>query len=297
MSAFLDPRVLARIDNLELLARTVVSGFINGLHRAPYLGLSMDFAEHRAYMPGDDLRRVDWKLYARSDRYYVKEFEADTNANLLLLLDVSRSMAYRGAGIPKLDYARYLVAALAYFGRTQRDRVGLATFDDDVVDYIPPSAKHLELVLHTLARIKPREGVQGRLGPALLRVASGLNRRGIVVLVSDLYEEPAAVLEAVRPLLGRRQDLIVFHLLDPNERDFPFDEATSLEELETGERIPVVPRGVRERYRELMAMHLQTLSRELGENRVDYALLDTGTPLDHALFTFLASRERLNRGR
>src|SRR5690606_16640740 len=138
LDRFLDPRVLARIDNLELLARTVVSGFINGLHRSPFLGLSVDFAEHRGYMPGDDIRRIDWRLFARTDRFFVKEFEADTNSNFVVLLDVSSSMSYAGTGLRKLDYARFLAACLTYMVRSQRDRVGLITFDTNVVDFVPP---------------------------------------------------------------------------------------------------------------------------------------------------------------
>jgi uncharacterized protein (DUF58 family) len=294
---FLDPAVLSRISNLELLARTVVDGFINGLHRSPYLGLSLDFAEHRGYMPGDDIRRIDWRVYARTDRYYVKEFEADTNSNFMVLLDVSRSMSYGGAGMAKLDYARYLAACLTYFSRQQRDRVGLATFDADVVDYVPPSARHLEQVLYALDRVKPVEGRRGELAPALSRVAERLRRRGVVVLISDLYEDPEAILDAVKPLLARGQDLIIFHLLDPTERDFPFEDSMNLEELETGELLPVVPSSMRARYREMIAEHIATLTRRFAENRVDYAMFDTSTPLDHALFAFLSSRERLSRVR
>ena len=147
---FIDPKVLARIDNLELVARTVVDGFISGLHRSPYLGLSIDFAEHRAYMPGDDIRRIDWRVFGRTDRFYVKEFEADTNANFSVVLDISRSMEFGNAGLTKLEYAKFLAASLTYLSNRQRDRVGLVTFDTDIVDIVPPSAKHLEVVLHTL---------------------------------------------------------------------------------------------------------------------------------------------------
>jgi uncharacterized protein (DUF58 family) len=294
-SGFVDPRVLARIDTLELVARTVVDGFINGLHRAPYLGLSLDFAEHRPYMPGDDIRRVDWRLFARTDRYYVKEFEADTNANFMVLLDVSKSMGWQGRGLAKLDYARFMAASLAYFSSQQRDRVGVATFDRDLVDYVPPSAKHLEVVLHTLDRAAPARA--GRLAPALAKLGDSLRRRGVVVLISDLYEAPDAVLEAVRPLRYRGHDLIVFHVLDPAEIEFPFEEAARFEDLETGERIPVVPETQRVRYRQLIQEHVGRLHRLLGDHRIDYALFDTGTPLDHALFTYLSTRERLSRTR
>ncbi|HEX7089479.1 MAG TPA: DUF58 domain-containing protein [Longimicrobiales bacterium] len=292
---FIDPRVLARIANLELVARTVVEGFINGLHRSPYLGLSLDFAEHRAYMPGDDIRRIDWRLYARTDRFYVKQFEADTNANFSLLVDVSKSMAYGREGIPKLDYARFLAACLAYFSQKQRDRVGLATFDSDVVDYVPPAAGHFDIVMHTLDRTRP--GGAGNLRRPLEKLAENYRRRGILVLVSDLYEEPVAVRDAVRRLRNRGNDLIVFHILDRAELEFPFQDAANFEDLESGTRIPVIPDHVRARYRELIANHVAELQRLLGEDRVDYTLIDTSTPLDQALFSYLATRERLTRVR
>lgn len=290
---FVDPAVLQRIDDLELVAKTVVDGFINGLHRSPYLGLSLDFAEHRAYMPGDDIRRIDWRLYARTDRYYVKEFEADTNANFVVLLDVSGSMAYQGTGVAKLDYARMLAGSLAYFASRQRDRVGLVTFDDDVVDYVPPSAKHLEVLLHTLDRARP--GRQGRLVPPMRKIVELLHRRGLVVLISDFYEEPESVADAVRALRYAGNDVIVFHLLDPTELAFPFEAAQSFEDLETGERIPVVPAELRERYREIVQAHVGALRTLLRAERIDYAMLDTSQPLEHALFVLLSERERLQQ--
>jgi uncharacterized protein (DUF58 family) len=300
-TGFIDPQALARIENLELLARSVVDGFINGLHRAPYLGMSLDFAEHRAYYPGDDIRRIDWRLYARTDRYYVKEFEADTNSNFVVLLDISRSMSYRGVGIPKLDYARYLAASLTYFSREQRDRVGLLTFDSDIVDYVPASAKHLDIVLHTLDRARAER--PGSLDAALRKATELLRRRGLVVLISDLYEEPARVQSAAGMLRHRGHDVIVFHVLDRSELELdgsiggvPLDEATSFEDLETGERIPVITQAVRDRYREMMRDHVATLGRLLTEIRVDYALFDTTQPLDNALFAYLSARERMTRG-
>ena len=292
---FMDPKILGRIDNLELLARTVVEGFISGLHRSPYLGRSVDFAEHRAYMPGDDIRRIDWRLFARADRFYVKEFEADTNTSFTLILDLSRSMTFGSGGITKLDYARYLAACLAYFSHKQRDRVGLVTFDEDIVDFVPPSAKHLEVVLHKIDRMKP--GRRGALGPPLAKVAEAIRRRGIMVLISDFYEEPEAVLDAVKVLRYKGNDLIVFHVLDPAEIEFPFDEVANYQDLETREAIPVIPEYLREQYRKLVAEHIDRLSRWLGDNRIDYTLFDTSTPLDYALFSYLSNRQRLSRVR
>jgi uncharacterized protein (DUF58 family) len=295
ISGFLDPRVLARIDNLSLLARTVVDGFINGLHRSPYLGLSIDFAEHRPYMPGDDIRRIDWRVFGRTDRYYVKEFEADTNANFLVILDISRSMDYASNGITKLDYARYLAACLSYFSRQQRDRVGLATITEDIVEFVPPSAKHLDIVLHTIDRIQP--GGASDLQRALLKIAEATKRRSIVLLISDLYDEPQSVLRAVSYLKNKGNDVLIFQVLDPAEVEFPFEGPVHFEDLESGEKIPVVPELQREQYRQLVQAHLSEVSRLLVENRMDYFFFDTSKPLDHALFAYLSRREKLSRKR
>ena len=294
-TSFIDPKALAKIDNLELLARTVVEGFINGLHRSPNLGASMDFAEHRAYMPGDDLRRIDWRLFGRSDRYFVKEFEADTNTNLLLLLDVSASMGYASGPISKLQYAKFLASCLGYFSSRQRDRVGLATFENAIVDYVPPAAKHLPIVLQTIARAKP-EG-QSNIDAALRAVAEHARRRQIVVIISDLYDDPERVVRAVASLRNRGNDLIVLQVLDPAELDLPFDDAANFEDMETGEAIPVVPSLLRDQYRTLVQEHTATLRRLMREERIDYALFNTAQPLDHALFAYLADRQRLSRTR
>ncbi len=292
---FVDPSALARIHNLELLARTVVDGFINGLHRAPHLGFSLDFAEHRGYEPGDDLRRVDWRVFARTDRFYVKQFEADSNANLVVSLDVSTSMRYSSGGLSKLDYGRFLAASLLYFSHQQRDRVGLITFDKEVVEYVPPSARHLEFGLYALDRVA--EGRPGGLAAPLLRLTERLVRRGIVVVISDLYDEPDAIANAVRPLRYRGHDVIVFHLLDPAEIEFPFTDAASFEDLETGDRMPIVPASVREEYQALVRQHTEALGRLFTDSRIDYALFNTAVPLDHALFHYLSARERLSRAR
>lgn len=290
---FLDPAVLARIDNLELLARTVVDGFLSGLHRSPHLGFSTDFAEHRPYMPGDDIRRIDWKLFARTDRHYIKLFEAETNADFAVLLDVSRSMEYGSHAVTKLDYARYLAACLTFFSDRQRDRVGLITFDHEVVEYVPPSAKHLDTVLHLLDAAEA--GRAGRLGPPLLRITERLRKKGILVLISDFYEDPDAVLEAVGPLAARGHDVLVFHVLDPTEIEFPFQDASGFEDLETGEQIPVIPDDLRDDYARLVRDHVAVLKDRFTANRVDYRLLDTSRPLDEALFSYLSMRERLQR--
>lgn len=292
---FLDPEVLSRIGDLQLLARTVVDGFIAGLHQSPYLGLSTDFAEHRPYIPGDDIRRVDWRLWGRTDRLYVKEFEADTNANVVVLLDVSASMSFGSGPVTKLDYARYLAAALLYLSRSQRDRVGLVTFDSDVREVVPPSARHLERSLHALERARP--GGAGSLRAPLQRVGATLRRRAILILISDCYEPPDDVVAALSSLRGRGSDLIVFQVLDPAEREFPFDEPARFEDLESGERIPVVPAAQATAYRALVAGHVETLGRRLGEAGVDHALASSDQPLDATLLHYLTRRQALSRVR
>jgi uncharacterized protein (DUF58 family) len=287
---FLDPLVLARIDNLELLARTVVEGFLQGLHGSPYLGLSMEFAEHRAYMQGDDIRKIDWKLFARTDRHYVKQYEAETNANSLMLLDVSKSMSYGSGPVTKLDYARFLAAALSYLSRRQRDRIGLYTFDSEVVEHVRPSVRHLDQVLHALERAVP--GRPGALARPLFTVASTMHRRGIVTLISDFYESPDAIVEAIRPLAGQRHDLIVFHVLDRAELEFPFDKPASFEDLETGDRFPVVPDKLRAGYQQVIREHIADVERKVIGQGAHYTLLDTSQPLDIALFRYLLARQK-----
>ncbi len=293
-SRFIDPAVLAKIGNLEFVARSVVDGVINGSHRSPYFGASVDFAEHRGYVPGDDIRRVDWRVFARTDKYYIKEFEADSNANFSVLLDVSKSMAF-GTRITKLDYAKTLAACLTYLVSKQRDRVGLVTFDEDIVDHVPPSAKHVDVVLHTLDRVQAKR--PGRFGVPIRKLAEHFGRRGIVVVISDFYEEPDEVLDAVSLIRFRGNDVILFHVLDPAEIDFSFDDASSFEDLESGEQLPVVPDALREQYRAMIREHIAALTTKSAAQRVDYNLLNTSAPLDYALFNYMAIRDRLSRTR
>ncbi len=293
---FMDPVVLARIGNLELVARAVCDGFINGLHKAPYFGASVDFAEHRGYVPGDDIRRMDWRLWARTDRYYIKEYEAETNMNFSVLLDVSKSMAYGSIGITKFDYARILTACLTNLVHHQRDRVGFVAFDSEVVEHVPSSAKHMDTVLHVLDRLKPgRPG--GRMREPLHKLAEHFGRRGVLVVVSDFYEDPEAIVEAVTPLRFRGNEIIVFHLLDPAEINFGFTDAQAFEDLESGEQLPVVPQSLRKEYQELVRAHIGALQQRFSEVRVDYTMLDTSQPLDHALHRYLGARARKLRTR
>ncbi|MEO7190402.1 MAG: DUF58 domain-containing protein [Vicinamibacterales bacterium] len=292
---FVDPKVLSRVKDLELLARAVVDGFINGLHRAPYFGASIDFAEHRGYVPGDDIRRVDWRLYARTDRYFVKQYEADTNANFAVLLDVSKSMGFASQGVSKLEYAKFLAACLAYLSQRQRDRVGIVTFDEEVVAHVPPSAKHFNILLHTLDQAVAQR--QGRLVANLRLMAEHFKRRSIVALISDLYENPEDLLDALKPYSFLGNDLVVFHVLDPAEIEFPYRDASRFQDLETGEEVPVIPEVFAEQYRKMMQEHIESIRSKCAESRIDYVLLNTSKPLDEALFAYLGNRERLMRVR
>jgi len=275
---FVDPVVLSRIGNLELIAKTVVDGLINGTHRAPFYGASVDFAEHRGYVPGDDIRRLDWRVYARTDKYYIKEFEADSNANFSVLLDVSKSMGF-GSKISKLDYAKTLAACLAYLANAQRDRVGLITFDEAVIEHIPPSSKPGQLV-----------------GP-LRKLAEHFGRRGIIVVISDFYAEPEEIFHAVGPIVHRGNDVVLFHVMDPQEIDFSFSEPSSFEDMESGDQMPIVPSKLAADYRALVQAHIETLTKKAAQQPVDYILLNTSMPLDYALFRFLSMRQRLARTR
>ena len=292
---FIDPEVLTRIDNLELVARNVVDGFISGLHRSPLLGMTMDFAEHRAYMPGDDVRRIDWRLYARTDRLYIKQFEADTNANLHLVLDVSRSMDYGSGAVTKLGYAKFLAASLAYLSRRQRDRIGLVTFDNDIVDVIPTSIRHFERVLHMLDQLTV--GGASEYHRPLEKIAEQLRRRSLVVLISDLYETPERLLKAINQLHYRGNDLIVFHLLDPLELSLDLGAATSVEDLESGVNLPIASEQFRDSYRQLVQEHQAELESRFGANQIDYIFTDISQPLDSTLFHYLSDRAKQNRVR
>lgn len=290
---FIDPTALTRISTLELVARTVVEGFISGLHRSPHLGFSVNFAEYRPYRPGDDIRKIDWKVFARLDRYFVKEYEGETNTSIFLILDCSRSMAYQGRGIRKLEYGQFLAASLGYFGFKQRDSVGFVSYDDKVQDFVPArgSIGHLNTVLHTIERTVP--GDRTSFIQPLVSVAERLRRRGIVVLISDLYDEPKSVIDGLRHLAYRGNDVIVFHLLDPQELLFDFDQNAQFVDMETRAEMHVIPDYVRQEYRKIIRDQIAYYEKECQKDRIDYAMLDTGQPLDLALFTYLLRRQQL----
>ena len=289
---YLDPAVLSRIGSMELKARMVVEGFLAGLHRSPFKGFSVEFAEYRQYMPGDDLSTIDWKVYVRSDRYYVKKFEEETNLDCYLLLDISGSMGYASKGISKLEYGSYVAASLAYLMQRQRDAVGLISFDRRVVDRLPVSARpgHLRTLLAMLDRLRLGEGSD--VSKPLHDLADALARRGMAVVISDLLDEPEQIIKGLKHLRYRGSDVIVFHVLDHDELTFPFERTTRFRDMETDDEVLAVPPVVREYYlgqiRDLIALY----ERELRLAGIDYHLLDTTTPLDFALMSYLSTRAR-----
>lgn len=289
---FLDPAVLARLGSLELKARVVVEGYLQGLHRSPFRGLSVEFAEYRPYLPGDDPRSIDWKIYARSDRTYVKRFEQETNLPCHLLLDVSASMDYGSAGITKLAYGTYLAAALAWLLNSQRDAVGLMAFDSDVVAHVPPSVRpgHLRSLLGALERVQP--GTQSNLAKPLNRLAEAITRRGLVVVISDLLDDHDTVVAGLRHLRFRGMEVVVFHVIDPAERTFPFEQATRFRDLETGADVLTSPTVVREEYLKRFEEAQGRFRDTLRFEGVDYCPLDTSTPLEFALLAYFAARRR-----
>jgi uncharacterized protein (DUF58 family) len=293
--AFLDPEVVARLAHLDVRARLVVEGFIAGMHRSPFHGFSVEFSEHRPYMPGDPLKNLDWKVWARSDRYLIKQYSEETNLRCHLLVDLSGSMGFKSprAAMSKIEYAQSLAAALAYLMLHQQDAVGLLLFADRPLRYVPARAvrSHLDVILKTLGQMAPQG--RTRLGPALHELAERIKRRGLVVLCSDLMDKPADVLSGLQHFRHRHHEVVLFHILDPDEIEFPYTDSTTFVDLESGERLTTEPWEIARRYRERLAAWTDHYRRSCREHRIDYVALDTRTPFDRALLAYLEKRARL----
>lgn len=289
---FLAPEILARINSLELLARTVVEGFISGLHRSPFTGFSTEFAEYRQYMPGDDLRYLDWKLLGRTDRYYIKKYRADTNVQCHILVDASASMRYSTGPVSKLQYAQFISASLAYLISRQQDAVGLIAFDETVRTHVPAQARtgHMRTIYGRLEQLEP--GNETKVSAVLHEIAERITRRGIIIVISDFYDDVPALIEALQHLRFKGNDVIVFQVLDKNELDFAFTEPVLLEDAETEEQLHVLPDVLAEGYRQKINEHLTNLQEGCARNKIDYELLTTDKPLDYALFAFLSKRTK-----
>ena len=291
LQRFLNPSVLAEISGLELVAKTVVDGFIAGLHKSPDFGFSQEFAEYRMYTPGDDLRHVDWNVYARTDRIYLKRFRGETNTLLTLLLDASASMAFTSHQITKLDYARYLTASLAYLANQQRDAGGLIVFDDEIREYVRPSSRQGQLhrILHAIEHAEP--GARTDFAKPFVHFQQFLFRRGIVVVISDFYEDPVKIIQTIEPLRFRGNEVVLFHLLDPEEVRPKLKGPALLLDMETEDAMEVSPDYVNREYREKIDAHIESLRSEAKKAGVDYFLVQTDRPLDAALREYLTVRQ------
>ncbi len=292
--AYLRPEVVSRLSSMELRARLVVEGFITGLHKSPYHGFSVEFAEHRQYMPGDEIRRIDWKIYGRTDRYYIKQFEEETNLKSYLLLDASRSMAYKEEGaVTKLQYASYLSAALAYLMMRQQDAVGLVVYDEKVRRYLPPHSTkaYLQTLLLEL-QATVAENATGT-AAALNNIAERIKRRGLVIVFSDLFDDPADVMGALKHFRYNQNEVILFHILDPRERNFNFGRDAIFKDMESGERIMTQPYQIQRAYKEAIQDYISYFKRQCRDQQIDYVLLDTSVPYDVALLEYLKKRKRI----
>ncbi|MDB5313127.1 MAG: hypothetical protein JWO38_7329 [Gemmataceae bacterium] len=289
-----DPSELARYGGLTLVARTVVEGFLSGIHRSPFKGFSVEFAEHRQYYPGDELRRVDWRTYGKTDRFFVKEYEEETNLKAFLVVDASGSMRYRGRqAVSKFEYAQRVAASLAYLMLAQLDAVGLVVHDTRVRQLIPPraSSKHLLGLLRGLESVQP--GGETALAPVWHGLAvDHLKRRGLVVLISDCFDDPAHLARSLQHLRHRKHEVLLFHVLAPEEIEFPFDRPTRFRDMERiGDEVRVDPRRLRAEYRANFEAYREELCRKAHDLRVDYHLLRTDEPVDRALGAYLARRK------
>lgn len=264
-----------------------------GLHKSPYHGFSVEFAEHRPYMPGDSLRNLDWKVYAKTDRFYVKEYEEETNLKSYLILDVSNSMNFGTTGVTKFQYASYLAAALAFLMIQQRDAVGLAAFDSELRSYFPPRSVHtyLNVLLSHLEHAQPSS--KTAIGRNLHAVADRISRRGLIIVLSDLLDDPASILSGLKHFRHEGHEVLVFHVLDPRELDFAYSGDVRFRDLETEEEMPTQPWHLRREYRGLMAEFVEKLRRGCREDRIDYNLLNTQTIYSEALIQYLTKRKRL----
>ena len=288
---YFDPKVLTGIANLSLRARYVVEGIMSGIHRSRAKGFSVEFEAHREYSPGDEIRRIDWKALGKFDRYFIKEYEDETNLRAYLCLDTSASMDYTSDGMTKFDYGCTLTASLAYVILRQQDAAGLVTFSNRIESFVPPRAKrdYLTQILHALESRGPTG--ETNVGKILEEVAGQIKRRGMVILISDLLDEPEQVLKALRLFRFKGNDVIVFHLLDPAEMDLPFDGNILFEDLEAADlRVIADPRAIRKTYQQVVEDFVATMRKQCHDSAIDYQLISTATPLDKALASYLSWR-------
>jgi uncharacterized protein (DUF58 family) len=291
--SLLDPRALAKLSRMELVAKQVMDGFVQGMHRSPHIGFALDFAQHRQYVPGDDIKRIDWRVFAKADRYYIKQYEVTTNLRAHIVLDCSGSMAYQGASDPlsKFRYAQFITACLSYLVLHQQDSVGLFTFDNKVREFLPPrsAATHLMRILRTLDATVP--GQESGISPILHEVAERVNRRGLVIIISDLFDKLDHLTEALHHMRHRRHEVLLLQVMANDELTFPFRKWSLFENLEkSGDRIKLDPAVMRSAYLENVARHLKGVRELCGKLAISHVLLNTSEPFDTALTNYLAAR-------
>lgn len=291
MQRYLQPSVLSSISELELVAKTVVDGFVAGLHRSPTFGFSSEFAEYRAYVEGDDLRSVDWNVFARTERTYIKRYRGETNTQLTMLLDASASMSYGSHKVTKLEYARYLVASLAYLSRQQRDAAGIGIFSDDLHNWVPPSSRQGQFARIINAIEQAETGTRTDYAKPFLHCMNFLHRRGVIVVVSDFFEVPATIVKTIEPLRFHGNEVVLFHLLDPQELAPTLKEPVLLIDMETDHALEVTPEYAKNDYRVKVNAHIEDLRSRAQRAGLDYYLIDTSRPLDEALREYLLVRQ------
>jgi uncharacterized protein (DUF58 family) len=293
LNTYLKPEVLSKISNLELKAKLVVEGFITGLHKSPFHGFSVEFSQHRPYNPGDSLRYIDWKVYGRTDRFYIKQFEEETNLKAYLLLDISKSMAYGSGALTKITYAKHLTATLAYLMLLQRDAVGLGLFDHTMRRLLPPRSviSYLQPVIRELDELSVGEDTN--VGAVLHKLADQIKRRGLIILISDFLDTPEDIISGIRHFRYNGHEVLVFQILDPNERHFDFQGDVLFEDIETGENLRTQPWYIKKEYQSRMEQFIRELRVSCLQNKVDYQLIETSDSLETALISYLTKRKRL----
>jgi uncharacterized protein (DUF58 family) len=293
VASLLEPTTLQKISKMELVARQLMDGYVQGMHRSPHIGFALDFAQHRQYVPGDDVKRIDWRAFAKSERYYIKQYEVSTNLRLHIVLDASGSMAYKGESdvMSKFRYGQYLAACLSYLVLHQQDSAGLVTFDNKVRDFIPPrsSPSHLMRLLHALDATKAEK--ESAIAPLLHEVAERITRRSMVVLISDLFDDPEPLIESLHHLRHKRHEVILLHTMAHDELEFPFRKWSLFENLEkNNDRLRLDPATMRTIYLENVAAHLRAVREAASKLNISHVLLDTSRPFDDALTVYLAQR-------
>jgi len=290
---YLDPAIVSKLSSIELKARLVVEGFIVGLHRSPYHGFSVEFAEHRQYMPGDDFKHIDWKVFGKTDRFFIKRYEEETNLKAYILLDASNSMGFKSNGISKLEYGCYLAASLSYLMLRQQDAPGLLIYDEKIRHYIPPrgASSHISPILQSLNSLSPSNGTDAAI--AFHELAGRIKRRGLIIVISDLLEEPEKLLMGLKHFRHRQHEVIVFQILDPFERNFAYGSEARFKDMETGRELLTDPYQIRHNYLRRLNDYIEYISNTCRQSRIEYTLLDTSVSFDKALFSYLSKRSKL----